>query len=120
MAKTDAAGAGVKVERYATNEVVVGVTSAAGGLLVLSDTYYPGWNAYVDGIGARVYRANLSQRAVVVGPGTHRVEFKFESRSIRWGLAVSVASLLALGVLIVRARRLAQKAGGALKQPSIG
>ncbi len=94
------------VEQYKTNHVVVSTTTPSSGILVFSDTFYPGWNAYIDGVKARIYQANLCQRAVVVPAGSHRVEFRFESAPIRWGFALSCSAvLLTIGMVVMKRRR---------------
>ncbi len=69
------------------------------GYLVLVDTYDPGWKVEVDGQPARLLRANVAFRAVVVGPGRHLVDFRYRPRSVTAGLVLSgVGLLIALGL----------------------
>ena len=93
--------------QYGTNRVVVRVEAAASGLLVLSDTWYPGWVATVDGKPTPVLRANHTMRAVAVSAGSHLVDFEFRSHSIAVG---SVVSLLAFAAMGLAAWRLPQAA----------
>ena len=67
--------ASIKSSRPGRIEVVV--TSTNGGVLVLHDTYYPGWLAEVDGRPASIQRAFVLFRGVEVPAGTHRVTFRF-------------------------------------------
>lgn len=92
------------VEHYGTNEVIVRVTAKHNVLLVLSDTYYPGWKAEVDGRETKVLRANHNQRAASVPQGEHVVRFAFESAAIQWGAGITFATMLlmAIGMVIVR------------------
>jgi uncharacterized membrane protein YfhO len=71
----------------------------ADGLLVTSEVYYPGWNAYVDGERVEVERANFLFRAVPVPAGEHTVELRYESRSLRAGILISFLTTLALAGL---------------------
>ena len=64
------------------------------GILVLADSFYPGWNAYVNGRQEKIYRANLFFRAVRLSAGTHTVQFRYEPRSFAIGSAVSIITLL--------------------------
>ncbi len=73
------------------------------GYLFTSDAYYPGWKAELDGQPTRLYRANLAFRAVRVPTGEHVVVYRFEPRSVRVGLAISAASLVALASLLIAA-----------------
>jgi len=55
--------------------VALRATLKSPGVLVLSDTFYPGWRVFVDGTLDTIHRADLSLRAVYLTPGTHAVEF---------------------------------------------
>ncbi len=68
------------------------------GYLVLLDTYYPGWQAYVDGRSTPLYRANYIGRAVFVPAGEHTVRFEYRPRSFQAGLWLSLAAILAMVV----------------------
>jgi hypothetical protein len=71
------------------------VTAAADCLVVFSETYDPGWKAFVDGQPAEIYQANYLFRAVPVSAGTHRIEMRYAPSSLRLGVSVSLATLLA-------------------------
>ena len=73
------------IVRYENEEVLVEVEGHRGGLLVLNDTYYPGWRAFVDGAETPILQANHVFRAVVIPPRSRQVHFRFDSDSIRWG-----------------------------------
>jgi hypothetical protein len=89
-----------------SNEVVVRTSTAVERLLVLADTDYPGWVAEVDGKATTIYRANLTQRAVVVPAGEHLVRFVFEAPTVRYGALITLLSaVLVLGGLCIPVRR---------------
>jgi uncharacterized membrane protein YfhO len=69
-------------------------------LLFLSDIYYPGWNAYVDGVKTAMYRADYAFRAVPVKKGNHTVELRYEPESFEIGKDVSLAALFVIIVLL--------------------
>jgi hypothetical protein len=79
------------------DRIRVEATLPEQGLLVLADSYDPGWRVFVDGRDAELLRANVAFRAVRVPAGTHRVEFLYRPRVVIAGLAVSAASLLLAG-----------------------
>ncbi len=81
------------------NQVEIDVAMAENGFLFLSDVYYPGWNAYVDGSSAHIYQANFLFRAVELSAGTHTVEFRYEPLSFRIGAIVSLLSAGVLGLV---------------------
>jgi len=74
------------------------VSSPAGGYVVVSETWYPGWRAWVDGRATEVRRADFAFLAVPVSPGSHRVELRYVPRG--FGAAV-VATLIAATALVV-------------------
>jgi hypothetical protein len=97
-----------RVEEYSADRVRVAASTPRDGLLVLSDNFYPGWRAYVDGQEQPVLRGDMLFRTVPLPAGQHEVEFRFEPRSIQLGLLVTVASLLLVMGLVIagwRARR---------------
>lgn len=99
----------VRIVSYEPNAVAVEVTLPQDGYLVLSDSYYPGWNAYVDGERAEVLRAYHTFRAVHLRPGRHLVQFKYEPGSFLWGARVSAMTLgiltAGVGLAMAKARR---------------
>jgi hypothetical protein len=78
------------------NTVRVTGTLVEPGWVVLADTYYPGWAAYVDGRPATILPANYAFRAVAVAAGTHTIEFFYQPRSFLVGATSSVLCLLVL------------------------
>jgi len=97
----------VHIVDYQPNQVKVKVETPADGLLVLTDTYAPGWKALLDGQSTPVYVADHAFRAVVVPTGTHQVEFVYEPLSYRVGAVTSLLTIMALMLvpLISRIRR---------------
>jgi uncharacterized membrane protein YfhO len=71
---------------------------------VLSDNYYPGWTAAVDGSPAQIFRANHTMRAVNVPAGRHLVSFVFMPAAFFVSMYVSLAAAaLTLAALILSA-----------------
>jgi uncharacterized membrane protein YfhO len=91
------------VTSYRPEQVVLHASLQAPGYVVLSDSWYPGWKATVDGQPAHIERANVAFRAVYVPQGTHTIGMTFRPTGYLLGLGISVATLLGLVVgLIVR------------------
>jgi hypothetical protein len=110
-AMTGAAGLAL-IESYGAHRVDIRVSMRRSGYLVLADTYYPGWQAKLDGRPVQVLRANVSQRAVYVSEGDHRIVFEFHSRAIGRGLAITSSSILlvvVMSLVILLRRRANQK-----------
>jgi membrane protein YfhO len=77
------------------------------GILILADSYYPGWKAYVDGRQEPILKANHFFRAVVLPEGKHVVEFRYEPLSFKIGAIISSVTILILASipLVVSMRR---------------
>jgi len=87
--------------------VILETSALRASYLVLSDTYYPGWEASRDGLPTTVYRANYAMRAVYLPAGNHRVEFSFRPLSFRIGCWISCLTLtLIVGMVLVEIRRM--------------
>jgi hypothetical protein len=94
-----------KLVAHARKELVIETDATAAGILVVSDAWYPGWRATLDGQPAPLLRADYALRGVAVPAGHHTVTMHFASMPTRHGLAVSLAGLLALVVLGFIGRR---------------
>jgi hypothetical protein len=104
----EGAGAGSSAARivsFAPEEIVVRTEATAGGLLVLAEPWYPGWEATVDGARADCRPANGWMRAVPVAAGPHEVRLRFRSRWLGAGIALAGGTLAALGALASRSGR---------------
>ena len=89
-----------EIVRYEPARIDIKVQAAAPALLVLSDLFYPGWEATVDGRPAEILRANYVMRAVAIPEGAHEVRFLYRPASFRAGVAASAAGCLAVALLI--------------------
>jgi hypothetical protein len=99
-----------RLTMHEDERVVVAVDAERPALLVLSDAWYPGWHARVDGDERTIHRINHVFRGVVVQPGDREVEFRYEPASFRRGRLVSLAALVgvivgAIGLERTRVRR---------------
>lgn len=105
---TDARQDEARITLYEPDRIRVHTRSAAPGMLVLSEMHFPTWKAYVDGVPARLLRANHVLQAVALPAGTHTVELRAESLTLRAGLAISLGFallILALGFACVARHR---------------
>lgn len=97
--KTGTSGAQLKFDSYGSNRVAIEADLASPKLILLTDNYYPGWNAYVDGKKSAVYRANYTFRAVAVGAGKHTVEFIYEPLSYKYGKTISIVAVIFIALI---------------------
>ena len=93
--------ASVTLLSYEPNLLKYKVNSAQGGLVVFSENYYPGWQAFIDGEEVEHGRVNYILRAMNVPAGEHEVVFEFDPDSLHATetIAYIAFALLALAVL---------------------
>ena len=96
------------IKQYGPSKVIVEAHADSPGVLVLSDLYYPGWEAYVDGKPARLYRVDGVIRGVFVQEGGHTVVFHYSPTSFKYGLiAFALGLTVCCGCLWIGSRRFA-------------
>jgi uncharacterized membrane protein YfhO len=86
-------------------EIKIRTAANGPGYLVLSEVFYPGWQATVDGKEVPVLCGNYLFRVVPVGAGTHEVVLRFVSWPFRVGAAISLLTLVSSVWFIVWKRR---------------
>jgi len=91
----------ISIKYYAPNVVQYSVRCSSPALAVLSEIFYPAWNAYVDGERAPLMRANYCLRAVPLRAGEHILELRYESATFATGALVTTASLAAAVALVL-------------------
>src|SRR5205085_8298548 len=64
------------------------------GMVILADTWFPGWKATVDGKPERIWEVDAALRGVVVPAGRHHIEMVYRPDSVMWGAALSALGLL--------------------------
>ncbi len=97
---------GVRVASWAPGAITLTLEEPApeGSALVVSENYYPGWTATVDGRVVEPSRVNLTFIGVPLPPGAREVSLRFESRSFDTGRSVTqIALVVALLLLIAGA-----------------
>jgi hypothetical protein len=91
-------GGRIELTSYAPDKLIYQIQSPGQKIAVFSDIYYPrGWNAYVDEEKAEIKRVDYILRAIMVPGGSHKVEFRFEPKSVNTANALAMIG----GVLIV-------------------
>ncbi len=99
-APLDGQGSGrIEVLGYGPNAASFFVQVDTPALLVLSDVYYPGWEARLDGQPATIYRTDFAFRGVAVPPGEHRIDMRFRPRSLALGVALAMVGVVVMGVV---------------------
>ena len=94
---------------HSANTVKIKAALKKPGVLVLSESYFPGWNAFVDGKPAPIYPADVMLRGVILEAGEHEIEFVYFPASFKVGLALSCGAMLIIlagfGAVYVSRRR---------------
>lgn len=93
--------ADVNIVEDAQTSIEISVDTDSDGFLVLADTFYPGWKAFVNGEETEVLRANYAFRAVVVKEGENNVKMVFEPTNWKLSSNVSLASSAVLLISLV-------------------
>jgi len=88
----------VEISKYSFTQIVIKSNQPCGGWLVLSDAYFNGWLAQIDGADTQLYRADYNFRAVFVPAGEHTIRFRYSPVSFRVG---AVGSFLGAMVLLL-------------------
>ena len=86
----------VEVISYTPNKILFHTQSATSQILFLSDTYYPGWKAEIDGASTDVLQANYAFRAIPVPAGQHTIEMYYLPESFTNGLWLAAAAVTAI------------------------
>jgi len=96
----------VAVVQDRSETVMLAVRATADGFVVLTDQYYPGWEATVNGAPVPIHRVNYAFRAVPVPAGASTVVFRYRPRALYAGAAISAASsLVVVAIALVVWRR---------------
>jgi hypothetical protein len=108
-------GGDAQVMVYTPEKIVVQANTDTSGYLLLTDAYYPGWLATIDGQPAEILRADVMFRAVRLEPGAHRVQFEYRPATLYWGSRVSAVALLLWLVALIGVVRWRKSGNGSLR-----
>jgi hypothetical protein len=97
----------VRAVRSDSNTLKIDVNTESDGLLVVTDQYFPGWHAEVDGVEVPIVYANYLFKGIPVGPGRHKISLFFRPTCMNLSFALLGANLLLNGAawLVLRRRR---------------
>ncbi len=94
----------VKVSHYSPTKVDIETEDVAPQLLFLSDSFYPGWKATIDGTQTPILRADFAFRAVYVPAGKHSIFFIYDPLSVKIGKVVTLVSIV-ITLIVLRKLR---------------
>ncbi len=98
-------GGSATVRSIGDGRIRVAVTSPGGGFLVLSESFYPGWQASIDGTTTAIVLTDGALQGVRVPAGEHIVDFVFASPTLRRGAQLSLLGLAVVGLILWRSGR---------------
>jgi hypothetical protein len=85
-----------RVESYRPDSIALSVDATSPAFLFLSEVYYPGWKAFIDGHATMILRGNYLFRVLEVPKGRHEVRLEFDPWTIKAGTGISLLTLLLL------------------------
>jgi uncharacterized membrane protein YfhO len=101
----------VDITGYRPDAIDLSVKSQDRALLILSELFYPGWEATVNGRKTAIVEVDRALRGVPVPGGESRVVVSYRPRSVLAGAALTLASFCVLPVALLWLRRRATPAG---------
>jgi hypothetical protein len=88
------------ITRYEPNRIMIETFSGNDTYLVLSELFYPGWHAYVDGKETPILRADFLLRAIPLKGGKHQIVFRFQQQHFFTGAMITLMTVLFTAFLI--------------------
>jgi len=95
----------VTITHSSANQIALATSASQQRFLVLSEMYFPGWYATVDGVATPIYRTNYLFRGIVVPAGQHTVRFAYRPVSALLGVGMTLVALMICGFLLRPYRR---------------
>lgn len=85
----------IRIKKYTPNEIELSVVIDKPGLLVLSDNYYPGWTAHVDGKETKIIKSYSTLKSVWLEAGEHSAVFSFYPKNLNLYLILTIVTVFA-------------------------
>lgn len=91
----------VKITKYLSNNIELEAQTNGESFMVLTDSYYPGWKAYVDGKEVKIYRTNYSFRGIVIPKGESHITFSYIPQTFLIGTYFFLTGIMGMMVFFV-------------------
>ena len=98
-------GGSAEILNYQPNYVEIRTVVPTDSLLYLSDSYYPGWRAYVDNKETTIIKANYAFRGVSVPQGDHVITFRYDPWSFATGKKITILAIVITLIILIRKRK---------------
>lgn len=95
----------VKILIYAPNIIEATTHTVGTTMLVIANTYYKGWHAYIDDKATALYRVNWTMNGVLLPEGDHTITLRYQPLSYIIGTWISTLSLVLFIGIVVFAHR---------------
>ena len=82
--------------KYTPGHIKLTCTTSQPGLFFISDTYFPGWHARIDGKETKIIRADYAFQGLWLTQGTHTIELNYDPASFKYGALLSLIGILSL------------------------
>jgi hypothetical protein len=89
----------VLFRKYEANSLQLDVNAKAAGLLVLTDVFYPGWQATVNGKSVLIYKVDGALRGVLLQPGENQVTMEYAPFSFYLGATVTLLTIVGISFM---------------------
>ena len=83
----------IRFDKSENEELIIKAHTDSRGIFVLTDTYYLGWNCYVNGVRKPIFRVNNCMRSVILDAGESTIIFRFEPSIFTTGAAISAIAV---------------------------
>jgi len=96
----------IDITEVKNNSVSANVSVSEDAFINMSQCYYPGWNVYIDGKQSKLYKVNSLIQGVEIPKGTHKVEFKYQPKSMYIGMIISSATIIIILIILIRKKKI--------------
>ena len=99
--------------KYTPNGITISIAKTqVNEDLIISQNYYPGWYAYINGQKYPMAAHKAVFEKIVIGPNTDKVELKYQPRSFLIGKTITFGTIFFLGLYIWYIRKKEIKKNG--------
>lgn len=99
----------VKIDKYSPNQIDLSFApEPVTRKLIISDNYFPGWVARINGEKHQVLSASNQSRLVIVGSNSGNVQLRFSPKSFELGKTITISTLVVLAMWYTRTKKLSK------------
>lgn len=92
----------INISKDENEEIILDIKVNNENILIMADSYVPGWQAFIDNKETKIYPANINQRAIIIPAGKHGVRFIYQPQSIRLGMKISLIAYIVWILLLIK------------------